>query len=128
MSEKELLQLARKEVKQLATIMRLGNWEITVAVISALELKDSSAWAELWANIENYSAIMKLSQARWLYNVEWNEKEVWMLQQTIAHEFAHLYFYISRKFADEDYREEWMCEMIADAVTKAMEKREKVCH
>lgn len=121
MTERKLIELAKKQVKQLATIMRLQNWDVAVIVVSALDLKVSSSWAELYSNTENYNATIKLSQARWLYGVEWDDKETWMLQQTIAHEFVHLYHQIGRTFADEDYREEWMCEMIADAVIRAKE-------
>lgn len=121
MTEQELRELAKEQVRQLATIMRLQNWEFTVIVVSALELTLSSAWAELWSNTDDYTAIIKLNQARWLYKVEWNDKEIKALRQTIAHELVHLYHHIGRKFADKDYREEWMCEMIADSIIRAKE-------
>lgn len=123
MTEQELIDLAKEQVRQLSNIMRLQNWDFTVTVVSALDFIDthSGSWAELWSNAEDYTAIVKLSQARWLYKVEWDDEEIRKLRQTLAHELAYLYFHISRTFADEKYREEWMCEMIADVVTRAGE-------
>ncbi len=124
MTEQEFIDLAKEQVRQLSSIMRLQNWEFTVIVISALDFADthSGAWAELWSNTDDYTAIIKLSQARWLYKVEWDDKEIRKLRQTLAHELTHLYFHISRTFADETYREEWMCEMVGDAVIRAGEQ------
>lgn len=123
MTEQEFIDLAEKHVGQLATIMRLQNWDFTITVVSALDCTDthSGSWAELWSNAEDYTATIKLNHARWLYKVEWNDKETKALRQTLAHELAHLYFHISRTFANETYREEWMCEMIANAVIRAKE-------
>ncbi len=119
MTEQELIDLAKEQVRQLATIMRLQNWDFTVKVVSAL---DQGAWAEIWSNPEKYDADIKLNQNRWLYKVEWDDKERKALRQALAHELAHLYFHISNQFIDErNYREEWMCEMIADAVIRAKE-------
>jgi len=121
MTEAELKNKAKEELSRLAKIMRLNNWTFTISVVSSYELNDAKAWAEMWANYEACDATIKLNEARWLFEIEWDDEEERKLRQSIAHELFHLLFGIKERYKDEKFGEEWMCEMVADAILNALE-------